>query len=92
MAYRRDDVVVRAFATQSVDPGFNPLVESYQKTLKNSIHSFPAWRSAFRGCGEQAGKLLLLPDPFRGMGAWRKTMEPQKPQNSPGPEPEFVKR
>ena len=26
--------------------------------------------------------LLLLPDPFRGMGAWRKTMEPQKPGNS----------
>ena len=27
------------------------------KDLKNGIHSFPAWRSAFRGgCGEQAGK------------------------------------
>ena len=26
-----------------------PLVESYQKTLKNSIPSFPAWRSAFSG-------------------------------------------
>ena len=37
--------------------GFNPLVESYQKTLKNGIHSFPARRSAFGGgCGEQAGK------------------------------------
>ena len=50
-------VVVRASASQSVDLGFIPLVESYQKTLKNGIHSFPAWRSAFRGgCGEQAGK------------------------------------
>ena len=37
--------------------GFIPLVESYQKTLKNGIHSFPARRSAFmRGCGELAGK------------------------------------
>ena len=50
-------VVVRASASQSVDQGFIHLVESYQKTLKNGIHSFPAWRSAFRGgCGEQAGK------------------------------------
>ena len=55
--YRRDGVVVRASASQSVDLGFIPLVESYQKTLKNGIHSFPAWRSAFReGCGEQADK------------------------------------
>ena len=54
---RRDGVVVRASASQSVDLVFIPLVESYQKTLKNGIHSFPAWRSAFRGgCGEQAGK------------------------------------
>ena len=54
---RRDGVVVIASASQSVDLGFIPLVESYQKTLKNGIRSFPAWRSAFRGgCGEQAGK------------------------------------
>ena len=54
---RRAGVVVRAFASQSVDLGFNPLVESYQKTLKNGIHSFPARRSAFgRCCGEQADK------------------------------------
>ena len=33
-----------------------------------------------------------LPDPFRGMMAWRKTMEPQMPGNSPGSEPEVVKR
>ena len=33
-----------------------------------------------------------LPDPFRGMGAWRKTMEPQKPGNSPGSGPEVIKR
>ena len=51
----RDDI---ASALQSVGLGFNPYVESFQKTLKNGIHSFPAWRSAFRGgCGEQAGKL-----------------------------------
>ena len=36
--------------------------------------------------------MLLLPDPFRGMGASRKTMEPQKLSNSPGPGPEVVKR
>ena len=55
--HRRDDVVVRASDSQSVDLGFIPLVESYQKTLKNGIRSFPAWRSAFRGgCEEQAGK------------------------------------
>ena len=36
--------------------------------------------------------LLLLPDPFREMRAQRKTMEPQKPGNSPGPGPEVVER
>ena len=54
---RRDGVVVRESASQSVDLGFILLVESYQKTLKNGIHSFPAWRSAFKGCCEElAGK------------------------------------
>ena len=46
---RRDGVVVRASASQSVDLGFISLVESYQKTLKNGIHSFPAGRSANKG-------------------------------------------
>ena len=41
----RDGVVVRAFASQSVDLGFIFQVESYQKTFKNGIYSFPAWRS-----------------------------------------------
>ena len=36
-------VVVRASASQSVELWFNPLVKSYQKTLKNGIYSFPAW-------------------------------------------------
>ena len=40
--YFCDGVVVRASALQSVDLGFIPLVGSYQKTLKNGIHSFPA--------------------------------------------------
>ena len=54
---QRNGVVVRASASQSVDLGFIPLVESYLKPLKNGIYSFPAWRSAFMGgCGEQAGK------------------------------------
>ena len=41
---RRDGVVVKASASQSVDLGFNPRVEPYQDFLKNGIHSFPAWR------------------------------------------------
>ena len=54
---QRDGVVVGASASQLLDLGSIPLVESYQKTLKNGIYSFPAWRSAFvGGCGEQAGK------------------------------------
>ena len=57
----RDGVVVRASASQSVDLGFIPLVESYHKTLKNGIHSFPACCSAFMGdCGEQAGKSFVV--------------------------------
>ena len=53
---RRDGVVVRASATQSVELGFNPL-SSHTKNLKNGIYSLPAWRLAFKGCcGEQAGK------------------------------------
>ena len=36
--------------------------------------------------------LLLLPNPFRGMRAWWKTMEPQKSGNSPWPGPEIAKR
>ena len=40
-------MVAGASALQLVDLGFNSLVESYQKTEKNGIHSFPAWRSAF---------------------------------------------
>ena len=44
-----------------VDLEFIPLVESYQKTLKNGIHSFPTWRLAFSGgCGEQAGKFACF--------------------------------
>ena len=43
---RRDGVVVKASTLQSVDLGFISQVESYQKTLKNGIYSFPAWRSA----------------------------------------------
>ena len=36
------------------------------------------------------GCCCCLPDPFRGMGAWRKTMEPQKPGNSPGSRPDVI--
>ena len=43
---RRDGVVVKASASQSIDMGFISQVESYQKTFKNDMHSFPDWRSA----------------------------------------------
>ena len=36
---------------------FEDMSAKYQKTLKDGIYNFPAWRSAFRGgCGEQVGK------------------------------------
>ena len=53
---RRDGLVVRASASQSIDLRFIPLVESCHKNLKNDVCSFSAWRSAFMGsCGKQAG-------------------------------------
>ena len=59
---QREGVVVRASASRLVDLGFVSQVESYQKTLKNGIHSFPAWRSAQKGqCGELASKLACCP-------------------------------
>ena len=36
--------------------------------------------------------MLLLPDRFRRIGAWRNSMEPQKLGNCPGPRPEIVER
>ena len=58
--YRCDDLVVRACASPSVDLGFVPQVESYQKTLKNGIYSFPAWRSAHRDSVENKPARLLV--------------------------------
>ena len=46
---QRDGVVVTASALQSVNLGFISQVESYQRTWKNGIHSFSAWRSAQLG-------------------------------------------
>ena len=58
---RRKDVMVRVSASQSVDMGFIPLVELYQKTLKNDFHSFPSWRLGFRECcGEQPASSLVV--------------------------------
>ena len=57
---RRDGVVVKASASQLVDLGFISLVESYQKTSKNGIHSFPAWRSAHRDSVENKPASLLV--------------------------------
>ena len=54
--------MVRASASQSVDLGFNRLVESYQKIKKNGIFDLPTKRSAFKGgCGEQACKFACCP-------------------------------
>ena len=57
---RRNGVVVRASASQSVDLGFISQVESYQKTLKNGIHSFHDWRSANRDSVENKPASLLV--------------------------------
>ena len=46
LANWRNSVVVEASAFHLVDLGFTSLIESYGKTLKNGIHSFPGWRSA----------------------------------------------
>ena len=43
---RRDGIVVRVSVSQSVGLRFIFQIESYQKTLKNGIHTSPAWRSA----------------------------------------------
>ena len=40
VVHRRDGVMVRVSASQSLDLGFISQVESYQKTLKNGIYSF----------------------------------------------------
>ena len=51
---------VRASASSSVNLGFIPQVESYQKTLKNGIHSFPACRLAHRDSVENKPASLLV--------------------------------
>ena len=43
---RCDSVVIRTSASQSIDLWPISIVDSYQKTLKNGIDSFPAWQSA----------------------------------------------
>ena len=56
---RSDGRVVRASASESVDLGFD--FESGQTNdLKIDVHSFPAWRSTFKGqCGESRQVHLL---------------------------------
>ena len=58
--YRCDGVLVKASALQSVDLGFISKVESCQKTLKNGIHSLPAWRSANWDSVNRSGQVRLL--------------------------------
>ena len=59
---RRDGVVVRAFASQSVDLGFIFQVESNQKTLKNGIQSLPVLRSTHKEWyGNKPASLTVVP-------------------------------
>ena len=55
-----------------------------------SIHNAPDYGLNYQGT--LLIDLLLLPDPFQGMGAWQETMEPQNPGNCPGPRAEGVQR
>ena len=48
------------FTSQSIDLGFLFQVESYQKALKNDIHSFPAWCSANKDSVENKPAGLLV--------------------------------
>ena len=57
---RRNGIVARTSALQLVDLGFISQVESYQKTLKNGIHNFTAWRSANRDTVENKPASLLV--------------------------------
>ena len=59
-ANRRDGVVVRAPALQSVCLWFISQVESYQTIFKNGIHSFPAWRLAHSDSVENKPASLLV--------------------------------
>ena len=52
--------MVRASASRLVDLGFTFQVESCEKTLKNGIHSFPAWRSAHKDSVENMPASLLV--------------------------------
>ena len=57
---QRNGVVVKASALQSVDLRLISQVESYQKTFKNHIYSFPAWRSTNRDSVENKPASLLV--------------------------------
>ena len=61
-------------------------VRSYDMVGEHLYSSNPA------NHGKNVKLLLLLPDIFRRMRAWRKTMELQEPGNSLEPVPEVVKR
>ena len=52
--------MVGASASQSVDLGFISQVDSYQKTFKNGIYSFPACLSANRDSVENKLASLLV--------------------------------
>ena len=56
-------------ASQSVGEGFIPLVESYQKTLKNGVHSFLFGAQHLRGVVENKPTSSLVV--FLGQGTLR---------------------
>ena len=72
--YRRDDVVVRASALQSVDLGFIPQVESYQKTFKQMIFTVSLLGAQHRdSVKNKPASLLVVPLGKAGGGAKQPT-------------------
>ena len=93
-------VVIGQPTTCQVHDGTN-VIDSIWRSGVSSLCVFgkPYIRGLFDPVGRIASYIHFgircccwLPDPFRGMGAWRKTMEPQKPGNFPGSGPEVVER
>ena len=68
-------------------------ISSYTSVVQKSLNKAQGNFSVAAGAPTfHSALLLLLPEPFRGMGAWRKTMEHQKPGKSPGLDPEVLER
>ena len=60
MGDQYDDIVIKVSALQSIDMRFICFVESYQKTLKNGLYSFPAGINHKRNIAENKSASLLV--------------------------------